>query len=121
MRVIALLSALAALGAAPAEAAPDLANGKRVFTTCSYCHGEGGVGGSVGPTLKGIVGRKAGSEAGFAYSDAMQNSGITWTNEELTAFLAKPMVYIKGTRMIYPGIPNRKDEQDVIAYLKTLK
>ncbi|PZU10990.1 c-type cytochrome [Sphingomonas sp.] len=110
-------------GAAPqaALAQPDLANGKRVFTTCSYCHGANGEGAGVGPPLKGVVGRKAGAAPDFPYSEAMKTGGITWTPERLEAFLAHPMQDVKGTRMAFPGVSRPKDLADVIAYLKTLK
>jgi cytochrome c len=117
-----LLTAAAVLGlaqAAPAQ--PDFANGKRVFTTCSYCHGANGEGAGVGPPLKGIVGRKAGLAPGYPYSDAMKASGLTWTPGQLATFLAHPMQTVKGTRMAFPGVAKPKDLADVIAYLKTLK
>jgi cytochrome c len=117
-----LLVAGAIFGVAQAAVAQaDLVNGKRVFTTCSYCHGPQGEGAGVGPPLKGIVGHKAAAVPGFPYSDAMKASGITWTPDQLASFLAHPMQTVKGTRMAFPGVAKPKDLEDVIAYLKTLK
>jgi len=107
--------------AGSASAQPDLVNGKRVFTTCSYCHGVKGEGAGVGPPLKGIVGRAAASTPGFPYSDAMKASKIVWTEDQLKAFLASPGQVVKGTRMVFPGVAKPKDLGDVIAYVKTLK
>ena len=101
--------------------AQNVANGKRIFTTCAYCHGLGGFGGAVGPSLKGVVGRRAASVDGFPYSDAMRASNLTWTPANLALFLTAPDATVKGTKMIFPGLPLRSDRADVIAYLKQLK
>lgn len=119
-RITVTVSALLGLAPAAWAAQPDLSNGKRVFTTCSYCHGPKGEGAGVGPPIKGVVGRAAGSVPDFPYSDAMKGSGITWTSEKLAAFLSHPQQVVKGTRMIFPGVASPKDLADVIAYLKTL-
>ena len=78
--------------------AQNVANGKRIFTTCAYCHGLGGFGGAVGPSLKGVVGRRAASVDGFPYSDAMRASNLTWTPANLALFLASDeAAYINGS------------------------
>jgi cytochrome c2 len=102
-------------------AAPDLASGKRAFAACAACHGATGQGTSMAPTLKNVVGRKAGSVQGFNYSDAMRNTGISWAETQLSAFLQRPQQVVKGTRMAFPGLPSEKDRADLIAYLKSLK
>ena len=51
-----------------------------------------------GPNLHGIIGRTSGSVDGFAYSAANKNSGITWTEDILSAYLVDPAKYIKGTK-----------------------
>jgi len=114
-------TALAVLLPGHALAAPDLANGKRVFARCSACHGAAGQGTAMAPALRMVVGRKAGSIQGFAYSDAMRNTGVSWTETQLSAFLQHPQQVVKGTRMAFPGLPDDKDRSDLIGYLKTLK
>ena len=67
--------ASAVLFAAPAHAAGDAAAGEKVFAQCKACHeNEKGVS-KVGPTLKGVVGRKAASVEGYKYSAAMTKKG----------------------------------------------
>jgi cytochrome c2 len=102
-------------------ATPDLVNGKRAFAACAACHGATGQGTPMAPMLKNVVGRKAGSIQGFNYSDAMRNTGISWTETQLSAFLLHPQQVVKGTRMAFPGLPSEKDRTDLIGYLKSLK
>lgn len=113
--------------AAKAEAGEDYAAftgdpvaGKRVFVKCLACHVVTEGQNRVGPSLYGIVGRSAGSIPGFAYSPANKNSGITWTEEIMFAYLKNPQAYIPGTKMVFPGLPSGQDRADVIAYLKSV-
>ena len=99
----------------------DATAGKRVFVKCLACHVVTQGQNRVGPSLYGIVGRPAGSIAGFAYSTANKNSGITWTEEVMFAYLKNPQAYIPGTKMVFPGLPSGQDRADVIAYLKSVK
>jgi len=97
----------------------DAAAGKRVFVKCMACHSIQEGQNRVGPSLYGVVGREAGTVDGFNYSDANADSGITWTEETLFAYLENPQEYIPGTKMIFPGLPKPQDRADVIAYLKS--
>lgn len=94
--------------------------GKKVFVKCMACHSVTQGQNKVGPSLYGIVGRPAGSIAGFAYSAANKNSGITWTEQVMFEYLKNPQQYIKGTKMVFPGLPSGQDRADVIAYLKSV-
>ena len=119
MSVAAALSIV--VGAAPA-AAQDAAAGAVVFKKCSVCHAtSAGKASSMGPHLGGIVGRKAGSAPNYVYSKAMASAGFRWDAAKLDAYLTKPQVMVKGTKMGFGGLSNPKDRQDVIAYLATLK
>ena len=71
-----------------------------------------------GPNLHGIFGRKAGSKAGYAYSDAVKNAGFTWDAEHLDKWLASPREDLPGTKMTFAGLKDPKDRIDLIAYLK---
>ena len=102
-----------------AASAQDPAEGEKVFATCKACHQIGeGAKNAIGPELNGVVGRKAGSVAGYSYSDANKNSGITWDEFNLTAYLKDPKVKVPGTKMIFAGIKDEKKVQDLIAFLK---
>jgi cytochrome c len=73
----------------------------------------------IGPSLAGVFGRKSGTEAGYNYSPAMKGANATWDEKTLDEYLQGPSKFVRGTRMVY-SVPNEKDRQDVIAYLKTL-
>ena len=110
---------LALMAATPASAA-DSAHGQQVFKACAACHGNDGKGGTLGPSLVGVVGRKAGSLDDFRYSPAMKRSGVVWDDGNLRDYVANPQGKIKGNRMPFSGLPP-KDADDVVAYLKTLR
>lgn len=114
--LIAMGVTLAAAGAARAEGDP--AKGKTVFSKCMACHNADKDQNKVGPTLHGVIGRKAGSVAGFNYSDAMKNSGITWDDASLHEYLENPKGKVAGNKMAFPGLPKPDDRDNVIAYLK---
>ena len=96
----------------------DAAAGEKVFAACRTCHVfDEGVN-RVGPSLHKIVGRKAGSVAGFSYSDANKNSGITWTPDVLFDYLKDPKAYVPGTKMAFPGVKDDQKRADLVAYLE---
>ncbi len=118
MRHLILGAALAALLPLAAHAEGDAAAGEKAFAPCKSCHNFEKNG--VGPNLKGVVGQKAGQHAeGYAYSDALKNSGITWDEANLKEWLANPKGKVAGTKMVYPGLKDEKKVEDVIAYLKS--
>ena len=82
------------------------------------CHQIGeGAKNFVGPELNGLIGRKTGSAPGYNYSDANKNSGITWDEAALKEYLTNPKAKIPGTKMIFAGLPNESDRDDLFAYL----
>lgn len=96
----------------------DAASGEKVFAACRTCHVlDAGVN-RVGPSLNKVVGRKSGSVAGFSYSDANKNSGITWTPQVLFEYLKDPKAYIPGTKMAFPGVKDDQKRADLVAYLE---
>ncbi|HEY5289331.1 MAG TPA: cytochrome c family protein [Caulobacteraceae bacterium] len=99
----------------------DLDNGQAKFAICKTCHNvtQGG-GNMTGPNLWGVFGRKAGSEAGFAYSDGMKALGSTWDADKIDKWIANPRAVVSATKMTYIGMENPKDRIDLIAYLKTV-
>ncbi|AMO73510.1 hypothetical protein AZE99_15735 [Sphingorhabdus sp. M41] len=105
---------------ADAPASALLAEGKAAFANCSACHSlEQGAASGVGPNLFDIVGKAAGEVAGFAYSDALKASGVTWTTAELDSFIANPAAKIPGTTMVAGAIADPAKRQAVIAYIES--
>lgn len=110
-----------AAGEAAAPAEPATASPPQAFMQCVACHSpKAGVNG-VGPSLFGVVGRKAGTLPGYAYSDALKTWGKDLTPEELDKWLTAPMKDVPGTKMIFPGLPDAAKRKEVIDYLATLK
>lgn len=116
LRRLMLAGALAWGAAASAGAAPDALHGEQVYNRCLACHALASD--RVGPRHCGLLGRRAGSVPGFAYSQAMKNSKLVWDEKTLDMFLTKPLKAVPGTSMTYDGVPDGKDRGDLIAYLK---
>ena len=95
--------------------------GASVFNKCKACHSDVANKNLVGPSLFGVVGRTAGTEAGYAYSAGLKALGYAWTEDKLEAWLANPKAVVPGTKMTFAGLPNAQDRDDVIAYLATKK
>ena len=121
----AALSALSLLATlAPAWAAQEESeDGKVAYNNaCRTCHSFKPDDNRLGPTLHGIVGRKAGSTAGFAFSSAMKSSSITWDESNLDQFIANPEAVVHGNGMKpFGGIADAGERKKIVDYLKTLK
>jgi cytochrome c len=115
--VILILTVLLFLAPRPGEAA-DIASGQAEFNKCKICHTvEAGGRSMVGPNLHGIFGRQAGIADKFAYSEAMQKSGIAWDDETLTKYLHNPKEMVPGGKMAFPGIKDDEQIANLLAYL----
>jgi cytochrome c len=117
MRIrIVFLAWLAAMTAADARAAGDAKAGEAIYDRCLACHALAYD--RTGPRHCGLLGRRAGSVAGYDYSAAMKKSRITWNARTLDRFLENPMKAVPGTTMGYAGIADAKERRDLIAYLQ---
>jgi len=112
------LIVIASSAIASSALAQDAAAGKSSFAKCLACHAVGeGAKNKVGPELNGIDGRKSGTAAGYSYSEANKNSGITWNKDIFLEYIKDPKAKIPGTKMIFAGIKNEKEANDLWAYL----
>lgn len=122
--VLAAAAAVVALGSpaiANAQAAGgDAARGKTVFARCAACHSVKPGEKRLGPSVAGVVGRRAAAVPGFNYSAAMRGSGMNWSRQNLDKFLKAPTATVRGTTMMAPGVVKDADRADLIAYLATL-
>lgn len=118
MRSLVLVLGVEILAIIPGYA-QDTALGEKIFVQCKACHqiGESAKNG-VGPVLNGLFGRKAGTIEGYSYSPANKNSGITWDEATFREYIRDPKAKIPGTKMIFPGLKDPKQIDDVVAYLK---
>lgn len=114
--------------ATPSAAAPsvtatgaDSADRPAAFAQCAACHSTEPGRNGIGPSLAGAFGRAAAQGEGFAYSEAMRSSGLTWDAATLDTYLTSPMKMVPGTRMAFAGLADADQRKAVIAYLETLK
>ena len=119
--VAGLAFAIAAGAAADAVSADamqrgDPKAGMEIYYRCTACHALAYD--RTGPRHCGLIGRRAGSVKGFAYSNAMSRSKIVWSEKTLDRFIQNPLKAIPGTAMGYAGVANKKERADLIAYLR---
>lgn len=114
----ALVVAVVLAPASPCGAV-DAARGRELFQTCAACHNNSPT--AVGPSLNGIVGRKAASVGDFRYSNQMKRSNLLWDSENLRLFVTNPQKLVPGNRMPFAGVQNETDVDDIVAYLSQLK
>jgi cytochrome c len=90
------------------------------FAQCSACHAVAPGRHGLGPSLAGVFGDRAASQSGFDYTEALENSGLTWNEANLHRYLTNPMGTVPGTKMAYPGLRDTAQRQAVIDYMKSL-
>ncbi|MDP9137777.1 MAG: cytochrome c family protein [Pseudomonadota bacterium] len=123
MKIRFIIAALALTGlATPSHAEGDAAKGAKVFRLCMACHTADAATNKVGPSLKGIVGRKAATVEGYKYSEAMLakgTEGVVWDEPTLEVYLPDPKGFVPKTKMAFNGVKKPEDVADLIAFLKT--
>lgn len=115
MRHLAFAALVLALGASPALAA----DGAKLFALqCKTCHGDKTT--PMGPTLKGVFGRKIAGGEGYGYSAGLKAKAGVWNAQTLDAYLAAPTKFAPGTRMT-TAVASAENRAALTAYMKTLK
>ena len=101
--------------------AGDLAKGEKTYIKCKICHTVEKDVSKIGPSLYGVYGRKSGTLASFLnYSDAMKAADIVWSDETIREFLKAPRTYVANTKMLFMGIRNDEEIDDLLAYLRSV-
>lgn len=117
----AVIASLLFAGSATGALAADPVAGEKVFKAqCGICHAVVAGVNRVGPTLYGVVGRRAGSIPGFRYTADHKKLGVTWDAATLDKYLTNPRAMVPDTSMVYAGLKNDAERADLIAYLETL-
>ena len=117
-RLLALAGAAFAAALAPAAAA-DAGHGKALYPTCIACHTEKPD--AIGPSLKGVFGRKSAALEDYRYSNAMKRANLTWDETSLRDYIVDPQARVKGNRMPFAGVRSPNDADDLVAFLKDYK
>jgi cytochrome c len=99
--------------------AADAEHGQALFQPCAACHADRPD--ALGPSLKGVFGRKSAALDDFRYSNPMKRANLVWDEDNLRAYIHDPQAKVKGNRMPFGGLSDPKDVDDVVAYLKILK
>ena len=114
-----VIAGLLLISATSVANAQDLAAGEQSFKKCLPCHAVGeDARNKVGPLLNGLEGRRSGTIEGFSYTEANKNAAITWNEESFKDYIKDPRAKIPGTKMIFAGIKNEKEQTDLWAYMR---
>jgi cytochrome c len=116
--LLALAGVALASSLAPAAAA-DADHGKALYQSCIACHSEKPD--AMGPSLKGVFGRKSAALDDYRYSNPMRRANLTWDEANLRDYIVDPQARVKGNRMPFAGVRNPKDADDLVAFLKDYK
>jgi cytochrome c len=99
-------------------ASKGIVSENHVFHQCNACHSLDPSRNAFGPSLIGVVGRPAGTVPRYAYSDAVRNSGVVWTDDNLRKWIAGNDQFIPGTRMRHVGISDKARQDALIEFLR---
>ncbi len=120
MRPVSIVLGAAVLAASIAPvAAADAGHGKALFAACAACHQEKPD--ALGPSLRGVLGRRSGAMEDFRYSNPMKRANLVWDEAALREYIADPQAKVRGNRMPFDGLHDPKDVDDIVAYLKVYK
>jgi cytochrome c len=120
MRVVSIIlgAALLAASITPSSAA-DAVHGKALFAACAACHQDKPD--ALGPSLKGVLGRKSAALDDFRYSNPMKRANLVWDEANLRDYIADPQAKVKGNRMPFDGVHDPQDVDDIVEYMTTYK
>ncbi|HVX36903.1 MAG TPA: c-type cytochrome [Hyphomicrobium sp.] len=122
MHILAVAAALLlSASLSEAAAATEDVSGEQLFNNhCRTCHSWKEGDNRLGPSLHGVVGRKAGSLNGFNYSQPMKHANVTWDEGTLDKFIANPESVVPNNSMKpFTGIGDAGTRQKIIEFLKS--
>jgi cytochrome c2 len=118
-----VLTAAIALASSSAFADGDAKRGKKVFKKCKSCHSMEVDKHKIGPSLAGIIGRKAGTANGFKKYKALKGADFSWDEENISEFVQNQKKFLKSkgqsTKIAMRVKIKAKDVNNLIAYLKS--
>ena len=118
-----VLTAAIALASSSAFADGDAKKGKKVFKKCKSCHSMEVDKHKVGPSLAGIIGRKAGTANGFKKYKALKGADFSWDEENISEFVQNQKKFLKSkgqsTKIAMRVKIKAKDVNNLVAYLKS--
>jgi cytochrome c len=100
-------------------ASADAEHGKALYDACAACHSDKPD--ALGPSLKGVLGRKSAALEDFRYSNPMKRANLVWDEANLREYIADPQAKVRGNRMPFDGLHDPKDVDDIVEYIKTYK
>ena len=102
--------------------AADAGHGAKVFEEeCAECHSVIPGKNRKGPSLFGVAGRSAASVPDYVYSEALKNSGLSWTADKLDAYIVAPRKLVPGCKMKYDGLADAAARADLIEFLNSTR
>ncbi len=122
------LTFLLIAGYCAAQTIGNAVEGEKKFARCAGCHQVGeGARNRVGPILTDVLGRSAGSVAGYRYGDdiiAAGAAGLVWSSELVFEYLENPRTFLRTylddsrarSKMSF-RLADETDRLDIIAYL----
>lgn len=114
---VAVIAALIVLSPSTGSYAQTQPDGAALYESkCSACHSISS--NKIGPALRGVYGRKAGTVPGYAYSEALKGSNLVWNDANLDRWLQGPQKMVKGSKM-FLAVPEPTQRKEIIAYLKS--
>src|SRR5262249_49866915 len=118
MKRVSIAIVALASSAAAAVAGDIAAGGKTVKKSISFPTISENSQNSIGPIQNGLKGRTSGTVPGYNYSDANKNSGIVWNEATFKEYIKDPKAKIPGTKMVFPGIKEEKEAEDLWSFLE---
>lgn len=121
-RLATLATALLTATGRPAEAGGDAGRGRQIFNVCRECHAVEAETNGIGPHLKGLIGRRVASVAGYEYSGGMIQFGAAnpvWDDALFLEYISNPLASAPGSKMVYRGLITEDLRADMLAYLKS--